>query len=196
MPGVFMYKFCCSLFLLAFWSRGSLKLAQTVPTWVLRIPGKVRELNLLAVSQSLLRCLCVPVLPGCKGLVVIWFLLLRSSGLFCFILRPDDLRDAQTSERKSEDFSERTSQTGRHKYMERSLIDNTQGSYWGTCPPPQRREVAKAVFCLVLIFALCWFPLHLSRLLKRTIYKAHDAHRCELLKYVSRQTCWQKRAKL
>uniref|UniRef100_A0A671KRI8 Endothelin-1 receptor n=1 Tax=Sinocyclocheilus anshuiensis TaxID=1608454 RepID=A0A671KRI8_9TELE len=29
----------------------------------------------------------------------------------------------------------------------------------------QRREVAKAVFCLVLIFALCWFPLHLSRLL-------------------------------
>lgn len=50
--------------------------------------------------------------------------------------------------------------------------------------PSQRREVAKAVFCLVLIFALCWFPLHLSRLLKRTIYKSHDVHRCELLKYV------------
>ncbi|KAK5848155.1 hypothetical protein PBY51_005795 [Eleginops maclovinus] len=45
----------------------------------------------------------------------------------------------------------------------------------------QRREVAKAVFCLVLIFALCWFPLHLSRLLKRTAYKSHDAQRCELL---------------
>ncbi|XP_047452029.1 endothelin receptor type B-like [Mugil cephalus] len=45
----------------------------------------------------------------------------------------------------------------------------------------QRREVAKAVFCLVLIFALCWFPLHLSRLLKWTIYKSYDAHRCELL---------------
>uniref|UniRef100_UPI0037E7D25E endothelin receptor type B-like isoform X2 n=1 Tax=Semicossyphus pulcher TaxID=241346 RepID=UPI0037E7D25E len=48
----------------------------------------------------------------------------------------------------------------------------------------QRREVAKAVFCLVLIFALCWFPLHLSRLLKRTVYKSHDAHRCELLNYL------------
>ncbi|XP_055369765.1 endothelin-1 receptor-like isoform X2 [Betta splendens] len=48
----------------------------------------------------------------------------------------------------------------------------------------QRREVAKAVFCLVLIFALCWFPLHLSRLLKRTSYKPHDAHRCELLNFL------------
>lgn len=48
----------------------------------------------------------------------------------------------------------------------------------------QRREVAKAVFCLVLIFALCWFPLHLSRLLKRTVYKSHDAHRCELLNFL------------
>ncbi|XP_029310464.1 endothelin receptor type B-like [Cottoperca gobio] len=48
----------------------------------------------------------------------------------------------------------------------------------------QRREVAKAVFCLVLIFALCWFPLHLSRLLKRTVYRSHDAHRCELLNFL------------
>ncbi|XP_053199644.1 endothelin receptor type B-like isoform X2 [Scomber japonicus] len=48
----------------------------------------------------------------------------------------------------------------------------------------QRREVAKAVFCLVLIFALCWFPLHLSRLLKRTAYKSHDVHRCELLSFL------------
>ncbi|XP_041841175.1 endothelin receptor type B-like isoform X2 [Melanotaenia boesemani] len=48
----------------------------------------------------------------------------------------------------------------------------------------QRREVAKAVFCLVLIFALCWFPLHLSRLLKRTAYKSYDAHRCELLNFL------------
>lgn len=58
-------------------------------------------------------------------------------------------------------------------------VDVTQ-----TCFSPQRREVAKAVFCLVLIFALCWFPLHLSRLLKWNAYKSHDAHRCELLKYV------------
>uniref|UniRef100_A0A8C5N5T5 Endothelin receptor type B-like n=1 Tax=Gouania willdenowi TaxID=441366 RepID=A0A8C5N5T5_GOUWI len=48
----------------------------------------------------------------------------------------------------------------------------------------QRREVAKCVFCLVLIFALCWFPLHLSRLLKRTVYKSHDAGRCELLNFL------------
>uniref|UniRef100_A0A3Q4BH94 G-protein coupled receptors family 1 profile domain-containing protein n=1 Tax=Mola mola TaxID=94237 RepID=A0A3Q4BH94_MOLML len=48
----------------------------------------------------------------------------------------------------------------------------------------QRREVAKAVFCLVLIFALCWFPLHLSRLLKRTVYESHDAHRCQLLNFL------------
>uniref|UniRef100_A0A672HC85 Endothelin receptor type B-like n=1 Tax=Salarias fasciatus TaxID=181472 RepID=A0A672HC85_SALFA len=48
----------------------------------------------------------------------------------------------------------------------------------------QRREVAKAVFCLVLIFALCWFPLHLSRLLKRTVYREHDAGRCQLLNFL------------
>nr|XP_057921854.1 endothelin receptor type B-like [Doryrhamphus excisus] len=48
----------------------------------------------------------------------------------------------------------------------------------------QRREVAKAVFCLVLIFALCWFPLHLSRLLKKMAYKSHDAHRCGLLNFL------------
>ncbi|XP_044039984.1 endothelin-1 receptor-like isoform X2 [Siniperca chuatsi] len=48
----------------------------------------------------------------------------------------------------------------------------------------QRREVAKAVFSLVLIFALCWFPLHLSRILKRTVYKSHDVRRCELLNFL------------
>ncbi|KAI3352375.1 hypothetical protein L3Q82_005341 [Scortum barcoo] len=48
----------------------------------------------------------------------------------------------------------------------------------------QRREVAKAVFCLVLIFALCWFPLHLSRILKRTVYSQSDDMRCELLNFL------------
>lgn len=48
--------------------------------------------------------------------------------------------------------------------------------------PVQRREVAKTVFCLVLIFALCWLPLHLSRILKKTIYDENDPHRCELLR--------------
>ncbi|MEQ2215550.1 hypothetical protein XENOCAPTIV_002497, partial [Xenoophorus captivus] len=46
----------------------------------------------------------------------------------------------------------------------------------------KRREVAKAVFCLVLIFALCWFPLHLSRILKKMVYRQNDNMRCELLK--------------
>ncbi|XP_045903816.1 endothelin receptor type Aa [Micropterus dolomieu] len=44
----------------------------------------------------------------------------------------------------------------------------------------QRREVAKVVFCLVLIFALCWFPLHLSRILKKMVYNGTDEARCEL----------------
>nr|XP_023655022.1 endothelin-1 receptor isoform X1 [Paramormyrops kingsleyae] len=48
----------------------------------------------------------------------------------------------------------------------------------------QRREVAKAVFCLVVIFALCWFPLHLSRLLKKMVYIPGDKHRCDLLNFL------------
>ncbi|XP_018611691.2 endothelin receptor type B-like [Scleropages formosus] len=48
----------------------------------------------------------------------------------------------------------------------------------------QRREVAKAVFCLVLIFALCWFPLHLSRILKKMVYVQNDPGRCDLLKFL------------
>ncbi|XP_006633024.2 endothelin receptor type B-like [Lepisosteus oculatus] len=48
----------------------------------------------------------------------------------------------------------------------------------------QRREVAKTVFCLVVIFALCWLPLHLSRILKKTIYDQNDPTRCELLSFL------------
>ncbi|XP_073460827.1 endothelin-1 receptor [Aquarana catesbeiana] len=48
----------------------------------------------------------------------------------------------------------------------------------------QRREVAKTVFCLVVIFALCWFPLHLSRIIKKTMYNEKDAGRCELLSFL------------
>ncbi|XP_048827513.1 endothelin receptor type B-like [Brienomyrus brachyistius] len=48
----------------------------------------------------------------------------------------------------------------------------------------QRREVAKAVFCLVLIFALCWFPLHLSRILKKMVYAQNDRGRCDLLRFL------------
>ncbi|CAJ0966788.1 unnamed protein product [Ranitomeya imitator] len=46
----------------------------------------------------------------------------------------------------------------------------------------QRREVAKTVFCLVVIFALCWFPMHLSRIIKKTLYNEYDTGRCELLR--------------
>lgn len=42
--------------------------------------------------------------------------------------------------------------------------------------------MAKTVFCLVVIFALCWLPLHLSRILKKTIYDQTDPNRCELLR--------------
>ncbi|NWW57055.1 EDNRA protein, partial [Ifrita kowaldi] len=48
----------------------------------------------------------------------------------------------------------------------------------------QRREVAKTVFCLVVIFALCWFPLHLSRILKKMVYNEKDPSRCELLSFL------------
>ncbi|XP_031441388.2 endothelin receptor type B-like [Clupea harengus] len=48
----------------------------------------------------------------------------------------------------------------------------------------QRREVAKAVFSLVVIFALCWFPLHLSRILKKLNYSPLDTHRCDLLSFL------------
>ncbi|KPP66622.1 Endothelin-1 receptor-like [Scleropages formosus] len=48
----------------------------------------------------------------------------------------------------------------------------------------QRREVAKAVFCLVLIFALCWFPLHLSRILKKMGYAEDDTSRCDFLAFL------------
>ncbi|KAJ8271830.1 hypothetical protein COCON_G00106890 [Conger conger] len=48
----------------------------------------------------------------------------------------------------------------------------------------QRREVAKAVFCLVLIFALCWLPLHIGRILKWILYNPLNADRCELLNFL------------
>ncbi|XP_007669762.1 endothelin receptor type B-like [Ornithorhynchus anatinus] len=48
----------------------------------------------------------------------------------------------------------------------------------------RRREVAKTVFCLVVIFALCWLPLHLSRILKKTIYDPADPNRCDLLSFL------------
>ncbi|XP_058049929.1 endothelin-1 receptor [Ahaetulla prasina] len=48
----------------------------------------------------------------------------------------------------------------------------------------QRREVAKTVFCLVVIFALCWFPMHLSQILRKTQYYKDDPNRCEFLSFL------------
>ncbi|KAM8848386.1 endothelin receptor type B-like [Synchiropus picturatus] len=48
----------------------------------------------------------------------------------------------------------------------------------------QRREVAKTVFCLVLIFALCWLPLHISQILLKTVYDPYDPNRCDLLSFL------------
>ncbi|XP_063813190.1 endothelin receptor type B [Pseudophryne corroboree] len=48
----------------------------------------------------------------------------------------------------------------------------------------QRRDVAKTVFCLVLVFAVCWLPIHLSRMIKFTLYDPEDTKRCELLSFL------------
>ncbi|OCT95493.1 endothelin receptor type B [Xenopus laevis] len=48
----------------------------------------------------------------------------------------------------------------------------------------QRREIAKTVFYLVLVFAVCWLPLHLSRILRFTFYDEKDAKRCEFLSFL------------
>uniref|UniRef100_A0A3B5LPW3 Endothelin receptor type A n=1 Tax=Xiphophorus couchianus TaxID=32473 RepID=A0A3B5LPW3_9TELE len=62
------------------------------------------------------------------------------------------------------------------------VISPYEGTSGHSCAvSSKRREVAKSVFCLVVIFALCWFPLHFSRLLKLTIYDPNDPGRCELL---------------
>ncbi|XP_069828433.1 endothelin receptor type B [Dendropsophus ebraccatus] len=47
----------------------------------------------------------------------------------------------------------------------------------------QRRDVAKTVFCLVLVFAICWLPLHLSKMIKFIFeYKGYTIN-CELLSF-------------
>ncbi|KAM5180627.1 endothelin receptor type B [Mantella aurantiaca] len=48
----------------------------------------------------------------------------------------------------------------------------------------QRRDVAKTVFCLVLVFAICWLPLHLSRMTKFLFYDPEDVKRCDFLSFL------------
>ncbi|XP_061649094.1 endothelin receptor type B-like isoform X1 [Phyllopteryx taeniolatus] len=45
----------------------------------------------------------------------------------------------------------------------------------------QRRGVSRTVLCLVLMFAVCWLPLYLSRILTSSIYDENDPNRCQLL---------------
>ncbi|XP_072770477.1 endothelin receptor type B-like [Nerophis lumbriciformis] len=45
----------------------------------------------------------------------------------------------------------------------------------------QRQAAANTAVCLVVVFAVCWLPLHLSRILKSTIYDQKDPDRCQLL---------------
>ncbi|XP_034741265.1 endothelin receptor type B [Etheostoma cragini] len=63
--------------------------------------------------------------------------------------------------------------------MTRKMLRNTDNTI--SDHTKQRREVAKTVFCLVIVFALCWLPLYLSRILKLTIYDEKDPNRCQLL---------------
>uniref|UniRef100_A0A8C9WY42 Endothelin receptor type B n=1 Tax=Sander lucioperca TaxID=283035 RepID=A0A8C9WY42_SANLU len=63
--------------------------------------------------------------------------------------------------------------------MTRKMLRNTDNTI--SDHTKQRREVAKTVFCLVIVFALCWLPLYLSRILKLTIYDETDPDRCQLL---------------
>ncbi|XP_044073353.1 endothelin receptor type B-like [Siniperca chuatsi] len=63
--------------------------------------------------------------------------------------------------------------------MTRKMLRNTENTL--SDHTKQRREVAKTVFCLVIVFALCWLPLYLSRILKLTIYDEKDPNRCQLL---------------
>lgn len=73
---------------------GSLLLTNRATAWLL-----TADLTFVHVS----------VLPGCKGLVAVRVLFLRSSGLFCRLLWHDDLQDAAARERESEDGAERAS---------------------------------------------------------------------------------------
>ncbi|XP_061578886.1 endothelin receptor type B-like [Cololabis saira] len=63
--------------------------------------------------------------------------------------------------------------------MTRKMLKNTENTLSDHIK--QRLEVAKTVFCLVIVFALCWLPLYLSRILKSTMYDENDPDRCRLL---------------
>ncbi|XP_077393094.1 endothelin receptor type B-like isoform X2 [Festucalex cinctus] len=53
----------------------------------------------------------------------------------------------------------------------------------------QRRGVSRIAFYLALLFAVCWCPLHLSRILMATVYDPNDPNRCRLLNLASLNSC-------
>lgn len=134
------------------------------------------------------------VLSGCERLVAVWLLFLLSAGLHGNLLHAHVLRDAQSQEMHA-DCPQRPHETGTltNDFAQSELFNRNLRLQFGATRAltghlflflcMQRREVAKTVFCLVLIFALCWLPLHLSRILKKTIYDQNDPNRCELLRY-------------
>lgn len=77
--------------------------------------------------QTCVGFLCVPVLPGCQGLVAVWLLLLPTAGIFGHVLQPDDHQDAQTPERESEELTERPSETGTHTRTQKQACLKVKG---------------------------------------------------------------------
>ncbi|KAG8452228.1 hypothetical protein GDO86_004141 [Hymenochirus boettgeri] len=65
-----------------------------------------------------------------------------------------------------------------------TLLQKKNGRGIAQTDPLQRQEFAKTAFCLVFVFALCWLPLHLSRILKFTFYDEMDTKRCEFLSFL------------
>lgn len=127
------------------------------------------------------------VLHPSEGLVAVRLLLLRAAGVHGRLLHTDDVRDAQPQERQPAHRSHRAPQTGQSQtwqILSATVLTRGVARADQLVIVFQRREVAKAVFCLVLIFALCWFPLHLSRILKKMVYYQNDSARCDLLKWV------------
>ncbi|KAM4044024.1 endothelin receptor type B [Anomaloglossus baeobatrachus] len=47
----------------------------------------------------------------------------------------------------------------------------------------KRRDVTKTVFCLVLVFAICWLPLHLSKMVKFIFDYRGYTMQCDLLRF-------------
>lgn len=120
--------------------------------------------------------------------MALWLLLLHAAGLDRHFLHADDHENAE------EQWDLQSHQAGWHLQKPRTtlfpilLVFVSHLTVIQTLKSAilflfQRREVARTVFCLVFVFAVCWFPLYLSRILKLTLYDERDPRRCQLLRY-------------